>query len=341
MSKKVTYQDIVEQLSESTGQNKQLCDDFIKELLSLSIRELKENDQAVFTNFGAFKVKEIAERTGKNPQTGEDLIIPAHKKVNFKSYKALRETVNAPYAHLESTLVEEEASGAAAGDDDGKSKSLLVPVLAAVIVILLLVAGGWYFMGSTYSDSQETAQNDSAEMIDQSDNNQAEDPGSQTGAGNAAPANESTQETEPAITESETTQPSAGDRETAAINNNADTDMMDATAGSNAMAYRPDYRPQNNEWYWDIARKMYGDAEYWPIIFAANKTVNDDPDMVFAWRQLSIPALDDPAAPSSSDYSRLAEATALVATAYRNHNDLVKSEEYQKKSEAFSARAKN
>lgn len=335
MSKKVTYQDIVEQLSESTGKNKQLCDDFIKELLSLSVRELKENDQAVFTNFGAFKVKEIAERTGKNPQTGEELIIPAHKKVNFKSYKALRETVNAPYAHLESTLVEEESSGAAAAEDDTKSKSLLFPVLAAVIVILLLVAGGWYFMGSNYSASQQTAQNDSAEMIDKSDNDQAEDPAS----GTTAPANESTQETKPA--ETETTVPPPGNRETAAMNNNADKEMMGAAAGSNEIAYRPEYRPQNDEWYWDIARKMYGNPEFWPLIFAANKTTEDDPDMVYAWRKLTIPPMDDPAAPSTDDLNRLAEAASLVAEAYRNHGDSVKSVEYQNRSQAYLARAEN
>ena len=43
--------------------------------------------------FGSFTVRERAERSGKNPQTGKTMTIPASKTVAFKPGKALKEAV--------------------------------------------------------------------------------------------------------------------------------------------------------------------------------------------------------------------------------------------------------
>jgi len=39
-------------------------------------------------------VKEVAERQGRNPGTGETITIPASRKLNFAAAKALREALN-------------------------------------------------------------------------------------------------------------------------------------------------------------------------------------------------------------------------------------------------------
>jgi DNA-binding protein HU-beta len=44
--------------------------------------------------FGSFTVKERAARTGRNPQTGAEMQIPASKSVAFKNGKALKDAVN-------------------------------------------------------------------------------------------------------------------------------------------------------------------------------------------------------------------------------------------------------
>ena len=44
--------------------------------------------------FGTFSVKERAERTGRNPQTGEAIQIAASKTPTFKAGKALKDAVN-------------------------------------------------------------------------------------------------------------------------------------------------------------------------------------------------------------------------------------------------------
>ncbi len=44
--------------------------------------------------FGTFEVKDRSAHTGRNPQTGETIEIPACKTVGFKAGKTLREAVN-------------------------------------------------------------------------------------------------------------------------------------------------------------------------------------------------------------------------------------------------------
>ncbi|WP_299013502.1 nucleoid-associated protein HU-beta [uncultured Photobacterium sp.] len=55
---------------------------------------LKEGDQVSLVGFGTFSVRERAARTGRNPQTGEEIQIAAAKVPGFKAGKALKDSVN-------------------------------------------------------------------------------------------------------------------------------------------------------------------------------------------------------------------------------------------------------
>ncbi|VUD48260.1 DNA-binding protein HU-beta [Thalassocella blandensis] len=55
---------------------------------------LKNGDQVALVGFGTFLVKERAARTGRNPQTGAPIDIPAAKIPSFKAGKALKDAVN-------------------------------------------------------------------------------------------------------------------------------------------------------------------------------------------------------------------------------------------------------
>ena len=59
-------------------------------------KALSEGDQVVLVGFGTFSVKDRAERTGRNPQTGEPIKIKAAKIPSFKAGKALKDAVNKP-----------------------------------------------------------------------------------------------------------------------------------------------------------------------------------------------------------------------------------------------------
>lgn len=54
---------------------------------------LSEGNDVAIPDFGKFEIKERAERTGRNPATGETIIIPAQKAIGFKVGKNLKESV--------------------------------------------------------------------------------------------------------------------------------------------------------------------------------------------------------------------------------------------------------
>ncbi len=54
---------------------------------------LQNGDSVALVGFGTFSVKERAARTGRNPQTGAEIKIPASKVPGFKAGKALKDAV--------------------------------------------------------------------------------------------------------------------------------------------------------------------------------------------------------------------------------------------------------
>ncbi|NKI74976.1 DNA-binding protein HU-beta [Dickeya sp. CFBP 2040] len=55
---------------------------------------LKAGDDVALVGFGTFSVRERAARTGRNPQTGKEINIPAAKVPGFRAGKALKDSVN-------------------------------------------------------------------------------------------------------------------------------------------------------------------------------------------------------------------------------------------------------
>ncbi|MNV95935.1 DNA-binding protein HU-beta [compost metagenome] len=58
-------------------------------------RALTRGDAVQLTGFGTFSVSNRSERTGRNPSTGEPIIIKASKAPKFSPGKALKDAVNA------------------------------------------------------------------------------------------------------------------------------------------------------------------------------------------------------------------------------------------------------
>lgn len=65
----------------------------IEDILEAITQELSEGSEIKFMGFGAFTIKNIPERQGMNPQTGESVTIKAHKKVSFRPGKLLKERI--------------------------------------------------------------------------------------------------------------------------------------------------------------------------------------------------------------------------------------------------------
>jgi DNA-binding protein HU-beta len=63
-------------------------------VLSNVATALKQGDQVTLVGFGTFEVRSRKARTGRNPQTGEEINIKASKSPTFKAGKALKDAVN-------------------------------------------------------------------------------------------------------------------------------------------------------------------------------------------------------------------------------------------------------
>ena len=63
-------------------------------LIKIIETTLKAGDSIALVGFGTFAVKERAERTGRNPQTGQEITIAAAKVPSFKAGKGLKDAVN-------------------------------------------------------------------------------------------------------------------------------------------------------------------------------------------------------------------------------------------------------
>lgn len=66
----------------------------LKAFTDVVAEELKKGEKIQLVGFGTFEISERAARTGRNPQTGAEMTIPASKAPKFKAGKALKDSVN-------------------------------------------------------------------------------------------------------------------------------------------------------------------------------------------------------------------------------------------------------
>lgn len=86
--------DLIELVADDTGMSKADAGRAVDAVFKRITDALKTGNEAVFVGFGTFKVVDVAERTGRNPQTGEVIVTPAKKKPKFVAGTALKEAVN-------------------------------------------------------------------------------------------------------------------------------------------------------------------------------------------------------------------------------------------------------
>lgn len=95
--KELKLSDIVNSLHEEHGADvtsKAAADRCVHHVFAEIQKALEAGDKVNIIGFGSFTVTEVADRQGKNPQTGEAMTIPAHKKVKFKAGKTLKDCMN-------------------------------------------------------------------------------------------------------------------------------------------------------------------------------------------------------------------------------------------------------
>ncbi|OAM21645.1 DNA-binding protein [Eikenella corrodens] len=86
-------QDLIKDIAERGEFTKADAEAALKAVQGAIVAVLVNGDKITLPGFGTFKVVETAARTGRNPQTGEPVEIPAKRKIKFNPTQALKDLV--------------------------------------------------------------------------------------------------------------------------------------------------------------------------------------------------------------------------------------------------------
>ena len=86
--------ELVAAMAEKTQLSKKDTEAVLKAFTDVVAEELKKGEKIQLVGFGTFEVAERAARTGRNPQTGAEMTIPASMAPKFKAGKALKDSIN-------------------------------------------------------------------------------------------------------------------------------------------------------------------------------------------------------------------------------------------------------
>ncbi len=85
--------ELIDAIAESAELTKADAGRALEGFLNAVTTALSNGDSVTLVGFGVFSVKERAERKGRNPQTGAEIIIKAAKIPAFKAGKTLKDAV--------------------------------------------------------------------------------------------------------------------------------------------------------------------------------------------------------------------------------------------------------
>jgi len=86
--------ELIAAVAAKTGSTKKSAEETVNAFVDVVTSALSKGNKVQLVGFGSFEVRKRAARKGRNPQTREEIKIPASKAPVFKSGKALKDLVN-------------------------------------------------------------------------------------------------------------------------------------------------------------------------------------------------------------------------------------------------------
>ena len=86
--------ELIAAIAAKTGETKKDAEATLNAFIDVVTDALVKGDKVQLVGFGSFEVRKRAARKGRNPQTKEEIKIPASKAPVFKAGKALKDLVN-------------------------------------------------------------------------------------------------------------------------------------------------------------------------------------------------------------------------------------------------------
>ena len=104
----MTKKEIVKAISQDVGLPKSKTREVVQKTFDAIIDALVNEGRIELRNFGIFEVKKRAARPGRNPRTGDEILVPERFVVNFKPGKVMEDRVK----RLKAKSVSEAIAGA-------------------------------------------------------------------------------------------------------------------------------------------------------------------------------------------------------------------------------------
>ena len=90
----VTKQKLIESIQSQTEFSKKQSTELVESVIEYISSSLENGEDVLISNFGKFQVKEKNARKGRNPSTGEQMILPARKVVSFRASNNFKDKIN-------------------------------------------------------------------------------------------------------------------------------------------------------------------------------------------------------------------------------------------------------
>ena len=90
----LTKSHLIDAIAEANGFTRKKSTETVETILELIKSNLASGDDVLISGFGKFCVKEKRKRKGRNPATGEDMMLAPRRVVTFKCSGKLRDKVN-------------------------------------------------------------------------------------------------------------------------------------------------------------------------------------------------------------------------------------------------------
>lgn len=89
----MTKAELVSKMADDAGITKATAEKALNSFMAEVSSALAKGDKITLVGFGTFDVAERAQREGRNPRSGESIVIPASKVVKFKAGSKLKDAV--------------------------------------------------------------------------------------------------------------------------------------------------------------------------------------------------------------------------------------------------------
>jgi DNA-binding protein HU-beta len=89
----MTKAELVEKMAKDAGTTKAVAEKSLNSFIDAVVKTLKKGGKIALVGFGTFSISKRKARTGRNPQTGAAIKIPARKVPKFSAGKAFKDAV--------------------------------------------------------------------------------------------------------------------------------------------------------------------------------------------------------------------------------------------------------